>query len=122
MANVINWFEIPVEDIDRASKFYAEVLGGELSQMEMAGIKMAFLPMQGEGVGGALCQSDAYKPSTDGTLVYLNGGGDLSVPLARVENAGGKIILPKTLITEEIGYMAMFIDCEGNKVAFHSQK
>jgi len=122
MANVINWFEIPVTDINRASKFYSEVLGGDLSQMEMGGIKMAFLPMQGEGVGGALCQSDQYKPSTDGTLVYLNGGDDLSAPLSRVEKSGGKVLLPKTLITEEIGYMAMFIDSEGNKVAFHSQK
>jgi len=54
MANAINWFEIPVSDIDRASRFYSSILGSELQYMEMMGIKMAFLPMDGQGVGGAL--------------------------------------------------------------------
>lgn len=122
MANLINWFEIPVADIERASKFYAEVLGGELNQMEMMGTKMAFLPMDGEGVGGSLCQGDGYKPTTDGAKIYLNGGEDLNTPLSKVEKAGGKIVMPKTKINDEIGYMAFFIDTEGNNMAFHSSK
>jgi predicted enzyme related to lactoylglutathione lyase len=122
MANVINWFEIPVTNIERASKFYSEVLGGELSQMEMMGTKMAFLPMEGDGVGGSLCQGDGYKPTTDGAKIYLNGGEDLNVPLAKVEKAGGKIVMPKTKINDEIGFMAFFVDPEGNNMAFHSPK
>ncbi|MCF8414225.1 MAG: VOC family protein [Melioribacteraceae bacterium] len=124
MANVINWFEIPVNDIDRASKFYSTILGdgSDLYQMEMQGIQMAFLPMEGEGVGGALCQGEGYKPTESGALLYLNGGDDLDKPLAKVEPAGGKLIMPKTQINEEIGYMAVFVDCEGNRVAFHSSK
>ncbi|MBT8377993.1 MAG: VOC family protein [Ignavibacteria bacterium] len=122
MANLINWFEIPVANIERASKFYAEVLGGELNQMEMMGTKMAFLPMDGEGVGGSLCQGDGYKPTTDGAKIYLNGGEDLNTPLSKVEKAGGKIVMPKTKINDEIGYMAFFVDTEGNNMAFHSSK
>ena len=118
MANAVNWFEIPAANFDRAVKFYSSVLDVQLHSEEMMGNKMAFFP--GEGVCGSICAGEGYKPSADGTMVYLNGGKDLSTPLARVEAAGGKILLPKTKITDEIGYMAIFMDTEGNKVAFHS--
>lgn len=122
MANAINWFEIPVTDIDRASKFYGSVLAGELNKMEMAGTQMAFLPMEGEGVGGALCQGEMHKPTADGAIIYLNGGEDLANPLSRVESSGGKVVVPKTKISDEVGFFAMFVDTEGNKVGFHSPK
>ena len=89
---------------------------------EMMGTKMAFLPMEGDGVGGSLCQGDGYKPTTDGAKIYLNGGEDLNAPLAKVEKAGGKVIMPKTKINDEIGFMAFFTDPEGNNMAFHSPK
>ncbi|MCF8240732.1 MAG: VOC family protein [Melioribacteraceae bacterium] len=122
MANVINWFEIPASDFNRAVKFYTEVIGGEFYKEEMMGIKMAFFPMEGEGVGGAICAGEGFTPSSEGTKVYLNGGEDLSNALGKVEKAGGKIIMPKTLIREDIGYMAFFVDTEGNTVALHSMK
>ncbi len=122
MANLINWFEIPANDIDRAVKFYSEVLNSEIQQQEMMGIKMAFFSMEGDGVGGSICSGEGYEPSTTGTKIYLNGGEDLSEPLSRVESTGGKIVMPKTKINDEIGYMAMFIDSEGNNIAFHSPK
>jgi len=121
MANVVNWFEIPVSDFDRAKDFYAEVLGSELHIEEVMGTKMGFFNTQGEGVGGAICHGENYKPNSDGALIYLNGGADLQSPLSKVESAGGKVTLPKTKISDEIGYMAFFIDSEGNKLAFHSQ-
>jgi hypothetical protein len=122
MANAINWFEIPVTDIDRASNFYSKILGGDMHREEMMGIKMAFLPADREGVGGSLCQGTGYKPTTDGAKIYLNGGEDLNVPLSKVEKAGGKVVMPKTKINDDIGFMAFFIDTEGNNMAFHSQK
>ena len=122
MANLINWFEIPANDIDRAVKFYSEVLNSEIQQQEMMGIKMTFFNMEGDGVGGSICSGEGYEPSTTGTKIYLNGGEDLSEPLSRVESAGGKIVMPKSKINDEIGYMAMFIDSEGNNIAFHSPK
>jgi predicted enzyme related to lactoylglutathione lyase len=65
-------------------------------------------------------EGDGYEPSEAGPLVYLNGGKDLSEPLGRVVEAGGSVVLPKTKISDEIGYMAIIKDTEGNKVAFHS--
>lgn len=122
MANVINWFEIPAKDMERAKQFYATVLGGELHEQDLNGFRMAFLPMEGEGVGGALVQHEAYTPNASGALVYLNGGNDLSPFLDRVEEAGGKVLQGKTKITDEIGYMAVFLDSEGNRIAFHSHR
>ena len=125
MANVINWFEIPVKNFDRACKFYEEVLDGtvQVMEMEMNGVieKMGFLPGYNpqEGVGGAIVEGTGYEPATTGSLVYLNGGNDLQSPLSRVESAGGKVLLPKTGIGEN-GFVAQFTDTEGNRVAFHS--
>jgi predicted enzyme related to lactoylglutathione lyase len=75
--------------------------------------------MQNVEIGGGLVEEEGYEPSQQGALVYLNGGEDLDVPLARVEAAGGKVILPKTSISPN-GFMARFTDTEGNRVAFHS--
>ncbi|MFQ5630206.1 MAG: VOC family protein [bacterium] len=124
MANVINWFEIPAANFDRAKKFYSKVFDAELHTMEMMGNQMAFLPGDSSkgDVSGAVCAGEGYKPSTEGALIYLNGGEDLSTPLARIESAGGQVVLQKTKISDEIGYMAIFMDSEGNKVAFHSPR
>lgn len=120
MANAINWFEIPAANFDRAVKFYSDVLGAELPINEMMGNKLAFFPSEQGKVGGCVASGKGYQPSDDGTLVYLNGGDDLSLPLGRVEQAGGKVVQPKTKISDEIGYFAIIKDTEGNKVAFHS--
>lgn len=121
MKNAINWFEIPATDFDRAVKFYSAILDTELYTTQMGGYNMAFLPMEEKGVGGAIVSGDGCEPSQTGTLVYLNAGNDLTDILSRVEPNGGSVVLPKTLITEDIGYMAAFIDSEGGKVALHSQ-
>ena len=120
MANAINWFEIPADNFDRAVDFYGKVFDSELPPNEVMGIQMAFLPHGTQEVGGAVVCGEGYKPSADGPLVYLNGGEDLSTPLDRVESAGGKVVLPKTKISDEIGYFAIIMDTEGNRIAFHS--
>jgi predicted enzyme related to lactoylglutathione lyase len=119
--HAINWFEIPVKDFARASKFYSAILGEKVEKMEWNGATMGFLPADEGAVTGCIIQADGYAPSDKGSLVYLNGGADLSVPLAKVEKAGGKVLLPKTDIGE-YGYIARFRDTEGNLVAFHSGK
>ena len=123
MANVINWFEIPAKNFDRARTFYSKVLGGEIHTMDSPnGLKMGFLPGSApDAVGGAIVNGEGYEPTTKGSLVYLNGGDDLSGPLSRVEKAGGKVLLPKTSIGEN-GFIAHFQDTEGNRVALHSMK
>ena len=121
MKNAINWFEIAVTDIERAAKFYGAVLDCDIQRMDMDTMKYAMFPYdnEGGGVGGGLVEMEGFKPSPEGPTLYLNGGDDLSVPLARVEAAGGKIIMPKTDIGEN-GFMAQFIDTEGNRLALHS--
>lgn len=121
MSNAINWFEIPVNDFVRAKKFYETILDVEIMEMPFPNGKYGILPadMMNGGVGGGIVQGDGFIPSDKGTLVYLNGGEDLSISLNKVELAGGKIILYKTSIGEN-GYMAHFIDTEGNKLALHS--
>ena len=122
MKNAINWFEIPVKNFNKAKEFYETILGTEMHLMEAMGMKSAFFPADLEtGIGGCIIQGEGYEPSAKGSLVYLNGGDDLSIPLSKVEAAGGKILMPKTAIGSN-GFMAHFTDTEGNKVAFHSMK
>lgn len=119
MANAINWFELPATDFQRAVKFYSEVLDENLQPMEHPEMKMAFFPASENGVGGCVTHGNGNKPNPEGALVYLNGGDDLGEPLSRVESAGGKVLMPKTAIGEN-GFMAIFLDSEGNRVALHS--
>ncbi len=122
MTNAINWFEIPVTDFTRAKKFYETILGAEIMEMPFPNGRYGMLPADMQnGVGGGLAQGEGFEPSDKGTIVYLNGGDDLNVSLSRVEQAGGKIILSKTSIGQN-GFMAHFIDTEGNRVALHSMK
>ena len=120
--NSLNWFEIAVSDISRAKKFYESVFDIQMDQTEMMGMQMAFFPsedMNGK-VSGSLVQGPMHKPSTEGAKIYLNGNPDLSVALSRVESAGGKVLMPKTKISDDVGFMAAFSDSEGNGVALHS--
>ncbi|MGZ3750817.1 MAG: VOC family protein [Mucilaginibacter sp.] len=120
--NIINWFEISVSDIARAKKFYETIFSVVLQDMEMMGMKMSFFPaenMNGK-VSGGLVQGPMHKPSADGAKIYFNGNPDLDIALGKVEAAGGKVTMPKTKISDDIGYMAFFIDTEGNGVAMHS--
>lgn len=120
MKNALNWFEIPVTDFDRAKSFYEQILDYNMETHEMDGMKMAFFPSDwGNGIGGGLAHGEGCIPSDKVTLVYLNGGDDLSTPLGRVEAAGGQVVMPKTDIGSN-GFMGLFMDTEGNKVAFHS--
>ena len=121
VTNAINWFEIPVSDFERAKAFYSAIFDYEMPVYPMGSIPMGILLSdQGKGVGGAIIQSEGYLPSTQGTLVYLNGGADLNGVLGRIESAGGKVLQEKTLVAEEIGYCAFFTDTEGNKLGLHS--
>lgn len=123
MKNAISWFEIPVTNYERAKKFYATILDLEISDYHMPdkNMKYGIFPydMENGGVGGAIAQMEEMKPSTDGATVYLNGGEDLNIALNKVEAAGGKIFMPKTDIDEN-GFIAQFLDTEGNRVALHS--
>ncbi len=122
-SNSLNWFEIPATDIDRAQKFYETVFDVKLDRNDMEQFQMAMFPFEPDNgkATGALVKSEMHIPSQEGAIIYLNANPNLEVALAKVESAGGKILIPKTQITEEYGYMAFFNDTEGNKMAMHSQ-
>jgi predicted enzyme related to lactoylglutathione lyase len=121
--NAINWFEIPATDLERARGFYESILDIQMPVSSTMGIEMAFFPYtpQSSKVSGAICKSDHHTPSHDGCIVYLNGNPDLQNILNKVERAGGQVVMPKTKISDEVGFMAFIIDTEGNKTALHSQ-
>lgn len=121
--NSISWFEIPVLDFERAKTFYQTIFDYEMPEMQMDTIRMGILlhDRDGGGIGGAICHGEGYKPSGhNGPKVYLNGGADLNAVLGRVEAAGGKQLLPKTPIGENMGHFAFFNDTEGNVVGLYS--
>lgn len=124
--NVVGWFEIPVKDMARATKFYETVLDVKLTPMPMGPLDMALFPDGDEGMGASgslVCFEQMYTPSHQGTLVYFTPrSGDLANELGRVETAGGKVLIEKRLIAEGIGYMGLFEDTEGNRLALHSQQ
>jgi len=132
MAHVIAWFEIPAVDYERAVKFYGEILGRPLYPMADPsgnetgpdGARMAVFgdPSEVGAVNGAVVFTQNQKPSRDGTIVYLAVDGDLNTVLNRVEPAGGKVIAPKMLIAEGMGYWAHFEDTEGNRVGLVSMQ
>lgn len=122
MANLLNWYEIPATDFQRAVKFYETVLGVKAHAQEMNGMKVGYLPQDSDAVGGAIMSGPGQIPSSSGITIYFKGGDDLAVPLARVQPAGGKIVMPKTLISQQIGHIALFVDTEGNRVGLHSMK
>ena len=115
--HAINWFEIPVTDMDRAVAFYEAVLGVPLERMEL-GTPVAVFPHDEAGVGGAL-SLDGRSPSAEGSLVYLEVEGKLQDVLDRVPGAGGEVVLAVTEIGSDYGYYAYIMDTEGNKVGFY---
>ncbi len=123
--NLIGWVEIPVTDMQRAVAFYQEVFKIELQLQDLDTLQMAFFPFidNSIGSGGALVKHpDFYKPSQDGVLVYFTAfSGDVAIELSRVEMAGGKVVIPKRQISPTHGFMGVFLDSEGNRMALHSK-
>ncbi|GAA5224879.1 VOC family protein [Membranihabitans marinus] len=119
--NSLNWFEIPVNNISRAKSFYQKIFGIVMDDMDMNETRLAFFPWSpGSGkANGTLVQHRDYKPSKEGCLIYLNANPALNIILDKVEKAGGKVIMSKTSIGDH-GYIAYFLDTEGNKIGLHS--
>ena len=119
--NIAVWFEIPASNFERAVNFYQDILNVEVDVIELAGLKQGLLPHDDKSlVSGAIVCGLDLKPSSEGSVVYLNGIDDLNTALSKVEASGGKVLMPKTHLGDEIGYIAHFLDTEGNRVGIHS--
>lgn len=125
--NVLTWFEIPVTDIDRAKKFYETILDIEMVKRADGNDEAVFFPFDPNviqatsgRVTGVLSKTERNSPSENGTLVYINASPDIQIVLDKVEQAGGKVIMPRTQIPA--GFIAIIIDSEGNKVGLHAEQ
>ena len=122
MNNSVGWFEIYVEDMDRAKAFYEAVFGVQLSRLDSPGMDMLAFPMQMEnyGVPGALVKMPGFRSGGNSVLVYFSCA-DCATEAAKVLESGGKLHQEKTAIGE-YGFMALAIDTEGNMIGLHSMQ
>jgi len=123
---MVGWFEIPVSNMERAKKFYEKVFDIKIQIEQFGETVMGWFPFpedqEAGGAGGSLVQNEQfYKPMANGTLVYFSSP-EITFELRKVEEAGGVVLQEKTLIREDIGYMALVLDSEGNRIALHSRE
>jgi uncharacterized protein len=116
--NRLVWFDIPVADLDRASAFYAAVLGIKVHKEKFGDFTFCVLEHK-EGNGGCLILRPGEATSTGGILVYLNVDGRIRDAVAQVARTGGKVTEPIHAIGPH-GFRALVIDSEGNRFALHS--
>jgi predicted enzyme related to lactoylglutathione lyase len=121
MNKIISWFEIPALDLNRASTFYEKILAVTLNRGDMGPTSLAVFPYDREqATGGTLIIGPGFKPSTEGTIVYISAGDSLDAVLPRIEPAGGEILLPRTELPGDMGAYAHFRDTEGNRVGLYA--
>ena len=113
------WFDIPVDDLDRATKFYAEVLAISVEKQSAGDMHFALIEY-GEGNGGCLVPGSGDVCSTGGILLYLNAQGRIREAVNKTVEHGGKIVEDVHSIGPH-GFRALILDSEGNRVALHSE-
>lgn len=121
MANAIVWVDIPVKVLSRAMRFYSAVLDLTLKKEEFPTLSIALVP-QGQGEIGVCLfpySEEEHQPSMHGPLIYLNCEGRLNEALEEVDNCGGRILKGRHSIGG-MGWRALVVDSEGNRIALHS--
>jgi uncharacterized protein len=120
--NPVGWFEIYVQDMARAQKFYESILGVKLDKLDMPGIEMVAFPMGMDlpGAAGALVKMDGFPSGANSVLVYFSCA-DCAVEAGRVASAGGRVQQEKTSIGD-YGFVALAADTEGNMFGLHSMQ
>ncbi|KPH56650.1 VOC family protein [Pseudoalteromonas porphyrae] len=121
MKNPVGYFEIPVNDLDRATRFYEVVFGYQFERTIIDGIEMGLFPSnhQAQGITGALVKGDTYVPGKEGSRLYFSTG-NIDETLDKVLSLGGSVLYPKTSIGK-LGWVAEFEDVEGNCIALHCE-
>lgn len=119
-SNPVVYFEIPVNDIERAESFYSAVFNFSFEKEIIDHYEMALFPFEekNSGITGALAKGDVYKPTKDGIIIYFKTE-SIDATLEKVLQHEGKILYPKR-IDEKYGFaVAEFEDSEGNRIALH---
>lgn len=120
-SNPVGWFEIYVDDMTRAKRFYESVFGTRLQKLDSAGLELWAFPMTQDryGAAGALVKMEGFPAGRNSVLVYFSCV-DCAVEAGRVEAAGGRIQRNKMSIGD-YGYIALAFDSEGNMFGLHSR-
>jgi predicted enzyme related to lactoylglutathione lyase len=120
-SNPVVYFEIPVNDMNRAIKFYTTVFNFDLDKEIIDKNEMALFPFVDEnsGISGALAKGEIYKPTKDGVVIYFKTE-NIEQTLQLATSNGGQILYPKT--DNGIGLVAEFEDTEGNRIALYQSK
>jgi predicted enzyme related to lactoylglutathione lyase len=116
MKTVINWFEIPATDLERAARFWEKVLATELKRESFLGTPHAIFGK--DPSRGAVVQDEKLRPAGTGTRIYLDAP-DLDGALGRVKAAGGEVVLGRTAIGPA-GFIGLVKDTEGNVIGLHA--
>jgi uncharacterized protein len=120
MKNAIVWSEIAVVDLKRATAFYEKLLDGKLKPETFGPVRIACFPYADGGVGGCLVHGEGYEPSSKGTVTYLAATPGIDAALERARAAGARILMPKTPLPGDQGFIAHLADCEGNRIGLHA--
>ena len=118
--HALDWFEIPVRDLDRAQTFYEAMLGTTLRRETIGPNRIAVFSYGEQAVGGCLIAGSGHEPAASGTLVYLAAGASLDAALTRASAAGARIATPRTELPGDMGSFAHIVDSEGNRVGLHA--
>ena len=121
--NLVGWVEIPVTDMERAKAFYEAVFDIKISVHDFEETLMGWMPSvpgQPGSSGALILKPEWYIPNfKEGVLIYFSCD-DVQNELDRIVALGARILKPKTKISDEIGYMGLFHDSEGNRIGLHS--
>ena len=120
MKNAVVWSEIAVSDLKRATAFYEKLLDGKLKQETFGAFRIACFPYEEGGIGGCLVHGEGYQPSARGTVTYLAATPGIDAALERARSLGAMMLMPKTALPGEQGYIAHLMDCEGNRIGLHA--
>jgi len=120
--NPVVWFEIYVQDLDRAKTFYESVFQTTLERLDSQEVEIWGFPMEMNwpGASGALVKKAGVDSGGNSTLVYFSCG-DCAVEAARAAQYGGQIHREKTSIGK-YGRIAYVVDTEGNMIGLHSME
>jgi len=116
----VAWFEIPVTDLDRATRFYETILDIKLRREPMGPMELAVFPYIAPAPGGALAKGEHFRPTEAGSIVYLAAEPNLAAVTSRVEAAGGRVLMPPVTIPNGKGVFTWIRDSEGNTVGLHA--
>ncbi|MGB1207308.1 MAG: VOC family protein [Chitinophagales bacterium] len=117
--NPVVYFEIPVTDIARATKFYSSVFNFKFEKATIDKNEMALFPFTDSnlGISGALAKGEIYKPTKNGVVIYFRTD-NIEKTLLLAIKEGGRMLYPKTS-NGDLGFVAEFEDSEGNRIALH---